>query len=249
MAEPVPNTAPLIAPAPSEIRPAPLAPKKTPTAPSVSPPAPTPAPKTAPAPRTLSPNAIATMVRLLDEERGRSVETAKRRLAAATARATQTATEAKTTADLVRSGALAQIKADQAAAAAREAATEQADAQKALDDAQQRQRESRKDVEAALKGVADVGSGMTLAAEKVKIPAYQAVPYTYRLSILGSSLPGPVRVEHGTLGRTIPTLTGEAGAWIVRCADPSQLSVKVGDHAATILVRKLPPAVPAKPGV
>jgi hypothetical protein len=174
MADPVPNTAPLIAPAPSEIRPAPLPEKKTPMTPPVQ----APSPKTAPAPRTLSPSAIATMVRLLDEERARSVETAKRRLAAATARAAQTATEAKTTADLVRSGALAQIKADQAAAAAKDAAGDQADAQKALEEAQQRQRESRRDVEAALKGVAETSQGMTLAADKVKVPTYQPLPYT-----------------------------------------------------------------------
>lgn len=244
MADPMPETAPLIAPPPAEVRPVPTPPKTA----TVTPPKAQPVKPVTP-PRGVSSGAVSTMVRLLEEERARSVEVAKGRLAAATARANQTSSDAKTTADLVRSGALAQVKADQAAAAAKEAASEQVEAQKALDAAQQRQREARRDVEAALKGVAEATPGMTLAAEKVKVPVYQPLPYTYRLSILGDRLPGVVKLERGTLGRSVPTISGEAGAWIVRCADPSQLHVKVGEQAASVMVRKLPSAVPEKPRV
>lgn len=187
------------------------------------------------APRVLPP----ALIRLFEDERTHAVDIATRAVAGATARVTQTTAEAKRTWDLVRAGALAQFKADQADAAARSANTEKAEAEKALSDAQERRRNARRDVEAAFSAVASTASAFSLVQATTPLPAFRPVPYTYRLSILGVGHP-QVTVEGGSLGRPLASLKGEGGAWIVRCLDPSRLRVKVGATNAQVVARPLP---------
>ncbi len=178
------------------------------------------------------------VVRLFEDERARSVADAGRRLAAASVRAAQTAAEAKRQWGFVKDGFVAQKQAESADATARDAAAEQADAQKALDEAQSRQRNARRDIEAALR-VAATPSPFALAELAVPARSYQPVPQTYRLSVLGASTM-TITVQNGTLGRRLDPQPGEAGAWLVRCPDPSRLRVGVGVRPATVVVRPLP---------
>ncbi|GEM_PF-5134742 len=188
------------------------------------------------------------VVRLLEDERSRSAEDARRRLTAAVARAAQTAAEAKRQWGFVKEGFVAQKMAEGADAAARDAAQEQADAQKALDAAQQRQKEARRDLQAAYGAVASADPGFVEASLQKPLPAYRPVPFTYRLSLLGKPSGKPT-VENGTLGRTLPAAQNEGGAWIVRCADPSRLKVTIGGQAATLVNHPLPPAQAPDRGV
>lgn len=222
---PVTQTRPIPTPPPSRLSPSGTPPVKTPAKPS--------------------PALVTAMVNLLQDERSRSVDQARRQLSLATTRVTQTAAEAKKTADLVRAGALAQFKSTQADAAARDAVGEQADAQKTLNDAQQRVQESRRDVESALNAISELP--FSLAQLAIPPTAFRSVPFTYRLSILGSTPIRVVEVEGGTLGRDLTRGSGEAGAWIVRCADPSKLRVKVGAAEMQTIVRSLPRTDPGLP--
>ncbi len=217
---------------------APLTPAPPTTTRPIEPPASAPA-KPAPAPRTLPPG----LVRLFEEERAHAVEVASRAVTTANARVTQASAEAKKTWDLVRAGALAQFKADQADAAVRGANAEKAEAEKALAEAQERRRNARRDVEAAFSATASLPTGFELVQATSLLPAFRAVPYTYRLSVLGVDHP-TVTVENGSLGRALATGKGEGGAWIVRCLDPSRLRVKVGADEARVVVRPLPSVAP-----
>lgn len=207
----------------------------TPKKPPVSTPPATVAP-TPKRPQTVPP----AIVKLFEDERAHSVDDARRRLAAATSHATQAAAEAKRQWSFVKSGFVAQKQAENADAAAKDALDEQSDAQKALDDAQLRQRNARRDIEAALK-VASTPSPFTLAQLTTVPKAYQPVPGLYRLSVLGAT-PVTISVQNGTLGRRLPTDGGEAGAWLVRTPDPTRLRVGVGTRPATVVVRTLPEA-------
>lgn len=219
----------------------PAAPPQTETRPvPTQPPVTTPPPPARTAPKLSAP-IVSAMVRLLEDERSRSVDQARRQLTLATNRVSQTSAEAKKTADLVRAGALAQFKSTQADTAARDAVAEQADAQKTLDDAQQRVRQARQDVETTLKALAE--SPFSLAQLPTTPVAFQPVPYTYRLSVLGPDAV-TVRLEGGTLGRALERGHGEAGAWIVRCADPSKLRVRIGEVETQTIVRTLPATGP-----
>ena len=187
------------------------------------------------------------VVKLFEDERARSVDDARRRLAAASARATQTATEAKKQWGFVKDGFVAQKQAENADATAKEAADEQADAQKSLDDAQARQRSARRDVEAALRAVAvspvpseGEGPGILHVAQlTLPTTSYQPMPGLFRLSVLGAGTV-KISVQNGTLGRRLEPSLGEAGAWLVRCLDPAQLRVGVDARPATLVVRTLP---------
>lgn len=227
--DPLPSVEPIAPPPPTETRP--IAPP-----PSNPPPA---------SPRRSTP-LPASVVRLFEDERARSVETAKAQVTSAAARVAQTSAEAKKTSELVRAGALAQFKADQADAAARSAVAEKADADRALEEAQERRRNARRDLEAAFGA-----SALTPGFEVVALPtvkAFQPVPFTYRLSILGTRKDAP-KIVNGTLGRPLPASKGEAGAWIVRCTDPSRLRVLVDAREATVVVHTLPSPPNAPPRV
>ena len=216
----------------------------TPTLPPPTlPKTPTPPPASPPRRVTILPPAV---VKLFEDERAHGVEDARRRLAAAATRATQTAAEAKRLWGFVKSGFVAQRQAENADAAAKDALDEQNGAQKALDDAQQRQRNARRDIEAALR-VATVPSPFALAQMTTVPRSYQPVPGLYRLSLVGSG-PTAIVVQNGVLGRRLPSDGGEAGAWLVRCADPARLRVGVGARPATVVVRTLPESE-AKPKV
>lgn len=208
---------------------------------------PPPAAKSGPAPvapraRTVSP----ALVRLFEEERAHAVEVAKSNVATAAARVGQTSADAKKTWELVRAGALAQFKADQADAAVRAATSEKADADRVLDEAQERRRNARRDIEAALAATASRPSEGVLVQREVALPSFRPVPYTYRLSILGASQPD-VKVEGGTLGRPLAPGKGEGNAWIVRCLDVSKLRVRFGKGEAVVVPRSLPNPKSAPP--
>lgn len=219
----LPN-APLV-PSPPTVT-VPIVPKPTPAQP-----VPAPTPRRAPA----LPTAV---VRLFEEERARSVDEARRRVAAATARASQAASEAKRLWGFVHDGFVAQKQAENADAATRDAVAAQAEAQKSFDDAQQRQRDARRDVEAALRAVAQ-GSTMSLVQRIVPLPTYRPIPGLFRLAVLGTA-PVSVAIQNGTLNRRLVPERGEAGAWLVKTADPSKLRVGVGTRPATVIVRGLP---------
>jgi hypothetical protein len=211
-------------------------------------PIPNPPPSTPPAskrPSKPSPGVVGAMVQLLQDERSRSADLARRQLSLASARVAQTAAEAKKTGDLVRAGALAQFKLTQADAAARDAVAEQAEAQRTLDDAQQRVTEARKDVESVLNAVSELP--FSLAQFATPPVAFRPVPFTYRLTVLGATPLAAIQVEGGTLGRVLERGKGEAGAWIVRCQDPSKLRVIVGETETQTIVRSLPRTDPARP--
>ncbi len=232
-----------ISPSPS----LPLVPSAPPTTQTRPIPAPTPVapPPDKRLPRGPSASTVNAMVQLLEDERSRSVEQARRQLSLATARVTQTAAEAKKTSELVRAGALAQFKATQADAASRDAVAEQADAQKTFDDAQRRVGEARRDVESTLSAVSQLP--FSLAQFAAPTVAFRPVPFTYRLSVLGTVPLTTIRVEGGTLGRVLERGKDEAGAWIVRCPDPSKLRVIVGESETQTIVRSLPRTEPAPP--
>ena len=210
------------------------------TSPKTPPPKPNPAP-VAPTPFSprgpLVPNAL---VRLFQEERARSVADARDRVSAASTRATATAAEAKRLWGYVKDGFVAQKQAENADAAAKAAISELGEAQKTLDAAQQRQRDARKDIENALRA-AQTPSGLELVQRTVPSETYQAVPNTYRLSVLGSS-PVKITVQNGSVLKTQDLKPGEAGAWLVRCIDPTALRLGVDRKAAKLWIRTLPEA-------
>jgi len=203
------------------------------------------APPASKRPAKPSPGVVGAMVQLLQDERSRSADLARRQLSIASARVAQTAVEAKKTGDLVRAGALAQFKLTQADAASREAVAEQAEAQRTLDDAQQRVLEARKDVESVLNTITELP--YSLAELPAPPIAFRPVPFTYRLTVLGATPLAAIHVEGGTLGRVLERGKGEAGAWIVRCQDPSKLRVIVGETETQTFVRSLPRTGPALP--
>lgn len=229
-----PPVGPLVPPVPSQLRPLP------PPAPSSEAPSKQ-APTFPSAPRERSP-LPAAVIRLFEEERARAVETAKSQVATAAARAAQATEEAKKAWALVRAGALAQFKADQADAAAKAAVSEKGQAERVLAEAQERERNARRDVEDAFRAAA-LAPFVPIALEKPAV-VFRPVPFTYRLSVLGAK-PIAVKVENGTLGRELPTDRGEGGAWIMRCADATRVRVKVGSTDAEVVVRSLPEASPA----
>ena len=217
-----------------------------PSAPPATESAPAPSlPKSPPAPTTVAPKRVTALspaiVRLFEDERAHSVDDAHRRLDAATARASASAAEAKKQWDFVKAGFVAQKQAQNADAAAKDAQDEQANAQKALDDAQRRQRNARRDLEAALR-VAAMPAPFALAQLTSAPKTYQAAPGLYRLAILGSS-PTSISLQNGAIAKRLPPDGGEAGAWLVRCPDPTKLRVGVGARPATVVVRTLPDAV------
>ena len=207
--------------------PGPIAPRTTPSAPPSKPSTPR---------GPVVPNAL---VRLFQEERARSVDDARRRLAAATARTTSTAADAKRLWGFVKDGFVAQRQAENADAANRTAVAEQAEAQKTLDEAQSRQRDARKDLDAAMRGTSAWTGGMETAQRIVPVPMLQPVPETYRLAVLGVA-PVTLTLQGGTVLRRVEMQPGEAGAWLVRCVDAGALRVGVGGRAASLLVRRLP---------
>ena len=215
---------------------APLVPS-APTATEPVPPPPAAAPKLAP-PRPANPLPPA-IIRLFEEERGRRVDDARQRLSAATVRAAQTVAEAKRISGFVKDGFVAQKQADAAEASARAAGADLAEAQKTLDEAQQRQRDARRDLEAAIRRIAERLDPRRLAGLSVAPRTFQAVPGVYRLAILGSG-PVTISVQNGALGRRLTPADGEAGAWIVRALDPSRLRIGIGSRRATLIVRALP---------
>ena len=203
-----------------------------------------PASPSSPAPTPRATTVPQSVVRLFEDERARSVDDARRTLIAASARASQTAVEAKRQWGFVKEGFVAQKQAETADAAAKEASGAQADAQKSLEDALRRQRNARHDVEAAFRAVAAVFSPFALAQRTLPTTSFQALPGAFRLSVLGGA-PVTITLQNGTLGRRLPTGPGEAGAWFVRCPDPARLRVGVGDRAATVVIRPLPETTPA----
>ena len=206
-------------------------PSSEPKRPVPSSPVPEPTPKRS----TLVPNAF---VRLLQEERARRVEDAKNRLAASAVRATQTAAEAKRLWGYVKDGFVAQKQAENADLAAKAAAKEQADAQKTLDEAQQRQRDARKDIESALRN-AWVAPRYELTQLSPPPTTFQVVPNTFRLAVLGNS-PVKITVQNGVVLKKIDPQSGEAGAWLIRCIDPQSLRVGIESKPTTLWIRRLP---------
>ena len=218
----LPPVSPLVPPAPEPAKP-------------TEKPAPVASAPVRPRPFTVPP----AVVRLFEEERGRTVEEARRRQTAASTRAVQTATEAKRLAGYVKDGFVAQKQADAADAAARAANAELAEAQRALDAATARQRDARRDVEAAAKSVASL-----TAARVVRVPiptsAYRPLPDTFRLSVLGGGELLRLSLQNGTALKRLAVHPGEAAAWLVRCSDPTRLRVGYGGRATNLLVRPLP---------
>lgn len=181
------------------------------------------------------PNAL---VRLFQEERAQRVDDSKDRLAAATARATQAATEAKKLWGFVKDGFVAQRQAENADIAAKAATKDQIEAQKSLDEAQSRLKDARKDIEAAMRN-AQMLPAYDLAQLTLPARTFQIVPNTYRLSVFGSS-PPEITVQNGVVLRKLDPQSGEAGAWLVRCVDPSTLRLGVDHKPAKLWIRSLP---------
>lgn len=224
----------------------PLAPANPPPAASegTAPTAPSPSPSPKPSSPSSKPN-LSALVRLLEQERAQNVEAAQRALDTAQTAADASAAEAKRQWSYVKEGFVAQKKAEEADARTKSAQAEAARAQKELEDAQGRKRNARRDVERALVAV-EAPEGR-LAALESPLPVYRPVPYTYRLSIVGT-LKGDPTVTGGTLGRALPTTKAETGAWIVRTASPSALKVSLGETLLTLGVHDLPAPAPSKRG-